>query len=72
MISNSKPSSIINAVEYNPETLDLTVTLHGGKTYIYPDTSAEEHNAFVSADSHGKHFSAVVSKRPHRPKNTIG
>ncbi len=70
MISNSKPSSIINAVEYDPDSKDLTVTLHGGKTYTYPDTTAEEHNAFVSADSHGRHFAAVVSKRPHRLKNT--
>lgn len=65
MITNSKDSSIVKEIGYNPATLDLTVTLHGGKQYTYPNTSAEEHNRFVSAPSHGQHFANVIRKKEH-------
>lgn len=65
-ITNQKQSSLVQSVEYDPHSRDLTVTLHGNRTYVYPNRTAEEHNAFVSAESHGRHFNAVVKHWPHR------
>ena len=66
MISNAKPSKVVSGIQYDPDSRDMTVTLHGGRTYTYPNVPAETHNAFVSSDSHGKHFAAVISKLPHK------
>lgn len=66
MIQNSKPSSLVQGIQYDPASRDLTVTLHGGRKYTYPDVTPETHNAFVSAGSHGRHFAAVISKLPHK------
>jgi hypothetical protein len=66
MITNSKDSTLVKQIQYDPATLDLTVTLHTGKQYTYPNTTPEEHNRFVSAPSHGQHFSNVIRKKEHR------
>lgn len=66
LIHNSKPSSLVQGIRYDQGTRDLTVTLHGGKQYTYPDVSPETHNAFVSSDSHGRHFASVIAKLPHK------
>lgn len=65
-IHNSKPSDLVQGIHYDPHSKDMTVTLHGGKSYTYPGTTAAEHNAFVSADSHGAHFATVVRKKAYR------
>lgn len=66
VIQNSKQSSIVKRIDYDPDSRDLTVTLHGGKTYTYPNRSASDHNRFVSAESHGKHFATVVKHWPNK------
>lgn len=65
LITNNPKSSAVHQVDYNPETLELHVTVPGGKRYTYPKVTAEEHNAFVSADSVGKYFATIISKRKH-------
>lgn len=66
MITNNPNSTAIRQVDYDPGNGDMTVTLTHGKQYTYPNTTSDQHNAFVSADSVGRHFASVVSKRPHR------
>lgn len=59
-------SSLVHTVYYDPSSKDMTVRLHGNRQYVYGDVEPHEHNAFISADSLGKHFSTVIAKRPHR------
>jgi hypothetical protein len=63
MISNSKPSSLVAGIEFDPHSRVLQVTLSSGVTYAYDNVEPSDHNAFVSADSHGRHFSTVFSKK---------
>ena len=65
MITNNPNSTAIHQVDYDPATRDMTVTMAHGVQYTYPNTTSEQHNAFVSADSVGRHFANVVSKRHH-------
>lgn len=65
MITNHPNSSAVRQVDYDPATSEMTVTLAHGAKYTYPNTTSEQHNAFVSADSVGRHFASVVSKRQH-------
>lgn len=65
-ITNAKNSSVVRSIDYDPASRDLTVTLHGGNQYTYPDRTAAEHNAFVAAESHGRHFATVVRYWPKK------
>lgn len=49
-------SSNISEVGYDPETKTLRVKFKKGGMWDYFDVSAEEHEAFISAPSIGKHF----------------
>jgi KTSC domain len=55
-------SSAISHVGYDPETREMRVRFHGGRTYSYPNVPAETHAGFIAADSVGKHFSANIRK----------
>lgn len=56
-------SSNILAVGHCPETDTLAVQFKGGQTYHYPNCTAEEHDAFVSAESIGSHFHKTFKGR---------
>lgn len=57
-------SSAIHAVGYDAAKKVLHVRfVEGGNTYEYPDVSAEQHEAFLSADSMGKHFRQAILGR---------
>jgi hypothetical protein len=62
-IANAKPSSWVGSIHYDPATKELQVHTLKGEKYAYDGVSAADHNAFVSADSHGRHFSTVFSKK---------
>jgi frataxin-like iron-binding protein CyaY len=65
-VTNQKPSSCVQQIDFDHDSGDLTVTLNGGRQYVYPNRTTEEHNAFVAAQSHGQHFNSVVRRWPHR------
>jgi hypothetical protein len=49
-------SSQLKHVEYNSETLVLTVTFMNDKRYEYYDVSENDFNSLLDADSIGSHF----------------
>lgn len=49
-------SSHISEVGYDPETKEMQIKFSTGHTYSYPDVEADQHAAFISAESPGKHF----------------
>jgi hypothetical protein len=64
-------SSQINAVGYDPETLTLAVQFKGwkgelGATYHYANVTAEDFEAFKSADSLGRHFTRHIKPFPEK------
>jgi len=61
-----KKSRIVSCVSYDKEAKEMTVHLHGGKVYTYPNVTPAEHGAFVNSPSLGRHFAAVVALRPHK------
>lgn len=61
-----KPSTIVKSIHWDPDSRDMTVTLHGGKVYTYPAVAKAGYEAFLNAPSHGKHFASVVSKMEHK------
>lgn len=57
-------SSAIAAAGYDPATATLHLMFHSGpKVYRYHPWSPEEHDDFLGADSHGKHFHAHIRGR---------
>jgi hypothetical protein len=49
-------SEAIAAVGHDPHSRILRIRFKSGLTYEYPDVSMEAHQAFVGADSIGRHF----------------
>jgi hypothetical protein len=49
-------SAAMKAVGHDPASNTLWVQFPSGKHYSYPDVSAGEHSALMSAPSLGKHF----------------
>jgi len=50
-------SSQVKAIGFDPASKTLAVTFHGtGTVYHYPGVSAEQHQAFLKAESIGSHF----------------
>lgn len=64
-------SSQINAIGYDPETLTLAVQFKGwkgelGATYHYGNVTAEDFEAFKSAESLGRHFGRHIKPFPEK------
>jgi ABC-type uncharacterized transport system substrate-binding protein len=53
-------SSYINAVEYDPQTQDLTVTFADGAVFLYSDVPVAEYQRLTRAPSVGKYFYAFI------------
>lgn len=49
-------SSNIKEIGYDPDRREMNVRFHGGGSYTHVDVSPEQHSAFMSAGSHGKHY----------------
>lgn len=54
-------SSNIAAIGYDHATKTLGVQFKSGGLYHYHGVQPHEHAAFMSADSHGKHFGKHIS-----------
>lgn len=66
-------SDQIGAVGYDPATSTLAVQFKPRMptgtmmpVYLYPEVTAEQHAAFVGAESLGKHHSAHFKSRPFK------
>jgi hypothetical protein len=61
-------SSNIAAVGHDPEKNELWVKFKGtGGMYVYQEVDADQHKAFMDADSLGHHFHLnIKGQRPHR------
>lgn len=61
-------SSQIAAIGYSPElkTLAVQFTRGGGNVYHYEGVSAEQHQAFVGAESIGSHFGKHIQVLPSK------
>lgn len=61
-------SSQVKAVGYDPKTQTLAVTFaHGaGAIYHYPDVTHEAYQAFIKAESIGKHFGKHIKPLPFK------
>lgn len=59
-------SNQVKAIGYDEATQTLAVTfMRGtGAIYHYPNVSKEAHEAFIKAESIGKHFGANIQYRP--------
>jgi len=61
-------SNQVAAVGHCPvtNTLAVTFTRGGGAIYHYPDVSAEQHAAFIGAESIGTHFGQHIKALPFK------
>lgn len=55
-------SSMIQSSSYDTQSLELTVTFHGGNTYSYTGVTESDYNSFVNAESTGKGFNEYIRK----------
>lgn len=55
-------SSNVKAVGYDPQARTMHVQFHSGNHYSYADVPPATHEAFMAADSKGKHFSQHIVK----------
>jgi non-canonical purine NTP pyrophosphatase (RdgB/HAM1 family) len=56
-------SSDIISVGYDPKGQRLEIEFHGGRIYQYRGVSAELHEQFMRADSHGSFFNTFVNNK---------
>lgn len=63
--SNMVPvqSSNIVAIGYDGEPRELRVEFKGNRTYVYSGVSPEEFDAFLKADSKGKHLNENIKPK---------
>jgi hypothetical protein len=59
-MTDVRDSTAIAAVGHDPESSTLHVRFHSGRTYAYPDVSAEAHARLMDAGSMGAHFSKHI------------
>jgi len=59
-------SSNVEAIGYDAGGSVMHVRFKGGKTYAHDSVSPRDHQAFMDADSKGKHYHANF-KGKHRP-----
>lgn len=55
-----KGSSNIESVGYDPEAQTLHVEYKGGRIYEFPNFTPAQHEAFMKAESKGKHFAREI------------
>jgi hypothetical protein len=55
-----KESSAFEKAEYNTATNALHVTFKGGREYLYLGFAPTDWDAFLAADSAGKHFNTII------------
>ena len=60
-------SSNIEAIGYDNATGTLKVKFKGGGLYHYENVSATQFEAFLNAESHGKHFHANFKSKRKTP-----
>jgi hypothetical protein len=62
---NPVESHKIGAIGYDPESKTLAVVFAKGKgdTYHYPDFAQDEYEAFIGAESLGRHFGEHIQGR---------
>lgn len=58
-----RESTAISDIEYDEASRQMRVTFTTGRIYIYIDVPLEEYDAFVSADSRGRHFNLHIRDR---------
>ena len=56
-------SSAISHVGYDPAEQLMAVTFQSGKTYLLPDTSRDEYDALMAAESIGQTYGAMFAGR---------
>jgi KTSC domain len=59
-VKTHSESSNIATIEHHPALEKLIVEFRNGGRYEYDGFTAEDHQAFISAESHGKHFHARI------------
>lgn len=59
-------SSNIHSVGYDAATKTLRVRFHSGRSYEYPNVSAEQHAALMNAESKGQHFHRDLRRKEFR------
>jgi hypothetical protein len=53
-------STVVRTVGYDPHRAVLQVELSNGAVYDYVGVSQEEYDAFMDAESKGRHYSLVI------------
>jgi hypothetical protein len=56
-------SSMMNWVEYNPNTKELSITFNSGRTCVYSGVSKETYEGLLQSDSQGKYFNQYIKDR---------
>lgn len=56
-------SSAVSHVGYDPATQTLRITYTSGKSYDYPETSTDDYEALLHAESVGKHINTMFAAR---------
>lgn len=59
-------STGISQIGYDSAKQELGIEFHSGKVYLYFDVSAEEHEAFMAAESKGIYLNTVLKSRGYR------
>jgi hypothetical protein len=59
-------SSMIQAVDYDPDTQDFTVKFTNGKTLVFQDVPQSKYDAFMAAPSQGKYFHGHIKSHVSR------
>jgi hypothetical protein len=55
-------SSMVKYGEYDPNTMELTITFQNGIQYVYTDIEEFVAKEFFAADSNGKYFNENIKK----------
>jgi len=53
-------SSNIAGVGYDPDTQELSIRIHSGRTYTYDNVPPSVHEGLISAGSMGQFFNASI------------
>ncbi len=61
-------SSNIKSVGYNPQTSELFVAFHYGKTYIYSNVPSSKFESLLNSGSKGSYLESFIKGvHPYRP-----
>lgn len=59
---NTKSSSVVKSHSYNPGTLELTMVLQSGATYVYEGVPAATVEGLERAESKGRYFTKSIAR----------